>query len=445
MVGPGTILGGKYRVERVLGEGGMGMVVAATHVQLGTPFALKFIHEGMVANQSLLDRFMREARAAAKLKGDHVCRVADVTMLEGRPCLVMEQLDGIDLGHLLKQQGRFPVTTAVDYVIQACAGMAEAHGVGIIHRDLKPGNLFLTHRMDGTPLIKILDFGVAKAMNDENTELTASNVILGSPSYMSLEQIRSSRTADSRSDIWSLGIILYELVAGHRPFNGEGIADLALKIAMEPTPKLPFGPAPLDVVIGKCLQKPPALRYQNVAELAAALTPFASDAGKSLATSIMRVVRASSSSGQITTPIPAVSAHDMPTTLQSAAGVRPGGGTRTATWILLPLVGLLIAGGVGFALSKKSSPAASTTPATPSETPSAPPSGDVQTPTPTPQPQPQPVATPDAAIAAPPVDAAAPAPVDAGVAAPSDAGTKKPRPKTQPKQPKSTDFEDMRI
>jgi len=302
VLGPGTVIAGKYRIERVLGRGGMGTVVEATHAQLGASFALKFLHDNVAGNAALAERFFREARAAAALKSEHVCRVFDVGEFEGAPYLVMERLVGTDLAKVLRRRGCLPVQETCDYVIQACVGLAEAHAAQIVHRDLKPGNLFLTARPDGTPLVKVLDFGIAKVPREGDHELTGTHTILGSPSYMSLEQLRSSKLVDARSDIWSLGVILFELVSGRRPFVGDGVADLALKIAMEPTPRLPDGPAALDEIIGRCVAREPAHRYPEVAGLAIALAPFASEIGRALAAGLGRASRLSDPSGGMGAP-----------------------------------------------------------------------------------------------------------------------------------------------
>ncbi len=286
MLAAGTIVADKYRLERVLGRGGMGTVIAARHVQLGTPFALKFLHRSILENETVPERFLREARATATLQSEHVCRVFDVGSFEGAPYLVMELLEGIDLERVLRREGRLSPRVACSYLIQACAGVADAHAAQIVHRDLKPGNLFLMTRPDGTALVKVLDFGIAKAPPEAELGLTGTDAILGSPAYMSLEQLRSSRLVDTRSDIWSLGVILFELIAGKRPFTGEGLADLALRIAMEPTPRLPGGPAELDRVIGRCLAREPAQRYQDVGALALALAPFAGEPERRLAESL---------------------------------------------------------------------------------------------------------------------------------------------------------------
>jgi hypothetical protein len=229
----GTLLAGKYRIDRIIGQGGMGMVVAATHIHLQQQVALKFLLPEFLNNTQVVERFVREARASAALRGEHVCRVSDVGALDmGAPYIVMELLEGVDLATLLVQQGTMQVAQACDYVLQASIGVAEAHGMSIVHRDLKPANLFLTRRPDGTPQIKVLDFGIAKAQGDSNLNLTKTTSILGSPGYMSPEQLRSSKDVDIRSDIWSLGVILYELVTGRPPFTGESITELAIRVTM---------------------------------------------------------------------------------------------------------------------------------------------------------------------------------------------------------------------
>ncbi len=275
---PGTLVAGKYRVERVIGRGGMGLVVEATHLQLGHKVALKFLAEEMAQEQTAVARFNREARACAQLKNEHICRVTDFGVEGKAPYIVMELLSGTDLARLSKVR-ILDVPTAALFIKQACAGLAEAHAAGIIHRDLKPGNLFLTRRPDGSPLIKILDFGVAKAPAGENeVKLTGTSNVVGSPGFMSPEQFRSSKTVDGRTDIWALGIILYKLVSGRLPFKADGFAEFALAISRDEMPPLPEAAPAFAGIVARCLEKDPARRYPDVLSLADALAPFASSA-----------------------------------------------------------------------------------------------------------------------------------------------------------------------
>jgi serine/threonine protein kinase len=285
-VAPGDIVAGKYRIERVLGSGGMGVVVAARHIDLDQPVALKFILPHALAGKGNIERFMREARAAVRLKSEHVARVYDVGRDgDDRPFMVLELLEGMDLAKLSKQKGPLPVADAVEYVLQACEALVEAHAAGIVHRDLKPQNLFVTRRLNGTPLLKVLDFGIAKAFGPGavgQMALTDSAAIIGSPLYMAPEQMRSARTAEVRSDIWALGVILYELLGGQLPFDGETVTEVCIRVVNEdPKPLLGLRPAleePLVAIVMRCLEKEPAGRYHNVSALAAALEPFSRSA-----------------------------------------------------------------------------------------------------------------------------------------------------------------------
>jgi serine/threonine-protein kinase len=276
---PGTVVAGKYRVERIIGRGGMGLVVEATHLGLGNRVALKFLAEDMASDQTALARFRREAQASAQLKSEHVCRVFDVGVEGKAPFIVMELLAGTDLARLSKVR-TLDAATAALYVRQACLGLAEAHAAQIVHRDLKPGNLFLTRRADGSALIKILDFGVAKAPQDGDIKLTGTSNVVGSPGFMSPEQFRSSKTVDGRTDVWSLGVILYKLVSSRLPFKADGFAEFALAITRDPMPALPEAPE-LEPVIAKCLEKDVSKRYPDVLALADALAPFAAHARSS--------------------------------------------------------------------------------------------------------------------------------------------------------------------
>jgi len=292
----GDVLAGKYRVERTLGVGGMGVVVAARHIQLEDQVALKFLLPSALENAELVARFQREARAAVKIKGEHVAKVLDVgTMDSGAPYMVMEFLQGGDLEQLLERKGTCPVDESVDYIMQACEAMAEAHALGIIHRDLKPANLFLSQRADGTPIVKVLDFGISKALKPgEDASVTKTTAVMGSPLYMSPEQLRASRNVDVRSDIWSLGVILYELLMGTPPFLAPTMPQLCAVILSEPPiPLNPDLPEPLQQAIMKCLAKDPVDRYPSVAAFTADIIRYGSPSSRSNFDRITRITEAS--------------------------------------------------------------------------------------------------------------------------------------------------------
>lgn len=279
-----TILG-KYRVERVLGQGGMGVVLAVRHVQLGELYAMKMMHTRLPTGDDAAGRFVREARASARLKGDHVARVHDVGRTdEGDLFMVMDYLEGLDLKMHLAQNGRLPVEEAVDYILQACEGIGEAHEMGIVHRDIKPANLFLVpNKKTGRASIKVLDFGISKNMNPgESTDLTQSGTMLGSPLYMSPEQMQYAHQVDSRTDIWSLGVVLYELITGKVPFPGETMTQVVHGVMnLEPKPvqyHVPTVPASIDAVIKQCLKKDAELRLPTIDGLVQALQSSLNDA-----------------------------------------------------------------------------------------------------------------------------------------------------------------------
>jgi serine/threonine-protein kinase len=274
---PGTVVGGKYQVERVLGRGGMGVVVSAVHLQLGERVALKFLLGAMAKQPEYVERFLREARAAVRIKSEHVARVLDVgTLPDGEPFMVMELLVGQDLHKVSHRRGPLPVNDAVEYVFQACSAIAEAHRLGIVHRDLKPGNLFLTSRSDGSELVKVLDFGIAKSTDSTDQALTATGDVLGSPLYMSPEHIRDARHVDGRSDIWALGNILYTLLAGRPAFVAPSSAGTLAKIIADPVPPLsstrPDIAPELEAIVSTCLEKAPERRFQHVEDLTTALS-----------------------------------------------------------------------------------------------------------------------------------------------------------------------------
>ncbi len=274
----GTVLLGKYRVESLIGAGGMGYVLKAHHLELDQPVAIKCLLPELLNREDQVQRFSREARACSKLRGPHVARVMDVGRLpDNSPIIVMEYLEGADLGAIIKAHGAQDPAMAVDMLLQACEGLAEAHGAGIIHRDVKSSNFFIVQPPNQPPLLKVLDFGIATAPAGKS-DLTGDGTVMGTPDYMAPEQMRSTKDVDQRSDIWSLGVVLYELLDGTRPFRSETYASLCFAVGMDP-PEAMTQPVPeaLQQVVLRCLAKPLAERYQNVAELAWDLVPFASD------------------------------------------------------------------------------------------------------------------------------------------------------------------------
>jgi len=279
-VGVGDVVAGKYRVERVLGFGGMAFVLSAKHVHLDEHFALKFLNREFLAHKPIVERFTREAKAACKIRSEHVARVYDVGLHEGAPFIVMEHLTGRDLAAVMSDGGALEVTDAAEYAMQACVALAVAHSHGIVHRDIKPENLFLVEH-EGMAVIKLLDFGISKIAltgPDPRAHLTGQ-LTLGTPCYMSPEQIRSTASAEARSDQWSLGVVLYELLAGSEAFQAETITEVcAAVLEKEPRPLAelrPELPPALVEVVARCMAKNADDRYGDVGELAAALLPFA--------------------------------------------------------------------------------------------------------------------------------------------------------------------------
>ncbi|MFO0735665.1 MAG: serine/threonine-protein kinase [Labilithrix sp.] len=283
-VKPGDVLAGKYRVEKILGAGGMGYVVAARHLQLDQMVAMKFLRKGAIDNAEAAARFLREAKAVVKLKNEHVAKVYDVGTLESNePYIVMEYLDGCDLSAMAKERHVLPPNEAAEYVVQACEALAEAHSLNIIHRDIKLANLFVTRGPSGGPLVKVLDFGISKTnpFGESEHDMTRTASMLGSPRFMSPEQMRDPRAVDGRTDIWSLGVVLYRLVAGRPPFEADTLGRLLTMVMHEQ--EVPLSSVRKDLppgfseVVAHALQKDPAQRIGTVAELAYALAPFCVD------------------------------------------------------------------------------------------------------------------------------------------------------------------------
>jgi eukaryotic-like serine/threonine-protein kinase len=334
----GTVLLGKYRVESIIGEGGMGGVLKATHVELDEPVAIKVLLPDMMNRAEIVQRFMREAKAAVKLKGEHVARVIDVGKLEGdadgrlegTPYIVMEYLDGADLAAILKHHGPQEPAMAVDLILQACEALAEAHSLGIIHRDIKTSNFYITQDVGDPPHLKVLDFGLATTPQG-TSELTDGGAVIGTPAYMSPEQMRSSRLADARSDIWSLGVVLYEMLEGARPFFGQAYSDLCLKVGMDPPEPMvqPNVPEALREIVMRCLEKTIERRYQSVAELAFDLIPFASEPDLARA-SVEQTTRLLSRRGalpRMTSP----AMRSEPISTQTPSSLQAGNGEQLST------------------------------------------------------------------------------------------------------------------
>ncbi len=430
----GDVLASKYRVERVLGQGGMGMVVAARHEQLGFQVALKFMLPVALGDLAMKERFLREAQAAGRLRSEHVARVMDFgTLDDGAPYIVMEFLHGSDLQGVLDKVGILPPHEAAEYVLQACKAMQEAHGQGIVHRDLKPQNLFLTHRPDGTPLVKVLDFGISKLVGHEaSLSVTSSSAMMGSPLYMAPEQIRSAKKVDARADIYSLGAILYQLLTGQVPIPAETLGELFEHVFTRPTvPPRSHRPdvsPELEAVVMRCLAKTAEDRYQSVGDLAAALAPFV-DPRRSL--SGFQALTTGEASGA---PVAASTGVGPTTTLGKAAAVSertPAGVPRGGRgWLIagVAVAAIAAAGVVVVRAGPRRDAAATTTPAV--SPPSAPLPSAVLAPPP--DPAPSIAALPSSAPSSAP--SVAVAPTAAPTSPPPGAGTRPSRP-TSPVAP----------
>jgi eukaryotic-like serine/threonine-protein kinase len=280
----GHLLAGKYRIEKVIGAGGMGVVASAIHIHLGQRVAIKFLLPHAALDDQTVARFAREARALARIESEHVGRVIDVGSLDsGDPYTVLECLTGRNLAELVRLRGALEIGEAVGYVIEACHAMTEAHSLGIIHRDLKPENLFLADRADGSRIVKVIDFGVSKIEADATGfdapwVVTSTSAIIGSPLYMSPEQLCAARDVDARTDIWSLGVTLYELLTGQGPFRWSTLPELCAAILKDPPRPLrelrPDAPKELEAVVMSCLEREPSRRPPSAAVLAQELRPF---------------------------------------------------------------------------------------------------------------------------------------------------------------------------
>ena len=378
----------------------MGVVVAAIDEHTGERVAIKLLlpdgpmpsgafapvdDSGVVERSNrhleMSTRLIREASNAARLSSQHVARVLDVGRMEsGDPFVVMEMLEGVDLQRHVKERGPLPVVETVNLVLQACEAIFEAHERGIVHRDLKPANLFLTRRADGSVFVKVLDFGISKVRGADDNQLTATSDMLGSPLYMAPEQIRNARDVDTRTDVWSLGAILYRLLAGRPAFEGQGsAATLAAIISDAPHPLRalrPDVPPDLEAIVLRCLEKDRARRIQSVRELAIALQRFAhGQTGSMLAaqSGMIPVVPMTPSGG-----VPAYGAPmaplPAPPALPSTQSVGPSSvtlagssGRSGAVYAILGVaIGAVVAGGIAFwQLSGATEPAIASTATSP--------------------------------------------------------------------------------
>ncbi|WP_437496122.1 serine/threonine-protein kinase [Sorangium sp. So ce1099] len=319
-IAPGDVLLGKYRVESVLGRGAMGLVVAARHLALDDRVAIKVLLPRYVRDPEILQRFLREGRAAVRIRSRHVVRVADVGTLEnGAPYLVMDHLEGRDLAAVLAESGVLPVPVAIELVLQVCEALAEAHAQGIIHRDVKPSNLFLTRNADGSPCIKVLDFGISKMTHAEEHALTRVGGMLGSPLYMSPEQLRSASDVDGRADVYSLGVVLFQLLTGRTPFIAQELAQLVYMVTqgepLRPRALRPDIPEPLEQVLLAAIARDRDRRFPTIADLALALVPFAPPHVRAAAERLFVALRGS-------LPAPAVQPGALPLA-SSAVGAVP--------------------------------------------------------------------------------------------------------------------------
>jgi serine/threonine-protein kinase len=288
---PGEVIDGKYRCERMIGVGGMGAVALATHLLRKAPVALKFMHPAVSVREGFVERFINEAVAASRIDSEHVVKVFDVGQLEeGTPYLVMEYLEGTDLAGVLERDGQpglRSIPRCLHFAVQILRGLQIAHDASIVHRDMKPSNCFVIEK-DGDPdFVKLLDFGISKLQQPDDVKLTQTNSLLGTPLYMSPEQARSAKLADHRTDLYAVGVILYELLTGRPPFDSDStFTELLIKIATEePTPLVdlrPDVPPALAAVVRRAFARDPTQRYGSAFELSEALSPWCDERSRSV-------------------------------------------------------------------------------------------------------------------------------------------------------------------
>ena len=396
----GKTTGGKYRLVRLIGSGGMGEVYEAQHSHIGRRFAIKFLHPMLASNAEIVARFQREAQAAGSLENENIAAVVDAGMaVGGAPYLVMEYLEGADLAHLLLASGPLPAPRAAYIMIQACRGLAAAHSRGIVHRDLKPENLFVCRGNDGSDLIKVLDFGIAKLHT--GIGITKTGTTMGTPFYMSLEQARGAREVDHRTDIYALGVILYELLSGSKPHPGESYNEILFHVLSEEPapldslrPGLPLG---LAAVVHKAMAREAEDRYASAADFTAALIPFAGRAVTPLRSLVGFAAVGETVSSPASLPAFAVVAPTMQKTLETPAPAAKRGLPLAMVWGALA-AGAALAGFLILWSLPRHEPtqARALAPSAP-----APVTVPAPVPAPTPAPAPVPVPAPAAAVIPP--------------------------------------------
>jgi serine/threonine-protein kinase len=418
----GDVIAEKYRLDRVLGVGGMGTVYAAHHAVLDQTVAVKILAKEFVSSREIATRFLHETRAAAKLKSEHVARVMDAGTSEGGlPFLVMEHLEGEDLGARARDAaGAIAPEDVAYWAIQALEGLAHAHHAGIVHRDIKPGNLFLATRAGMAPTVKVLDFGISKGVSGGPVDpraVTQSHQIVGSPGYMSPEQIKDASTVDARTDLWSLGVVMYELLTGKPPFPGERAMEI-FSAVLERTPPSPLSlrpdmPEGLSAIVSRCLERERDDRFRDTAELARALLPFAPENAAPIVARIEQILHGTAPSERtIEAPTRSKRETHNPYELHDE---RPAGVPRSGNWLVVFVFAGIVAAGAYWLFTnrpkekppqKRSAASAIATNAIKASGSSA--SGAPSTPSATPTPTPTPIGTPSASP--PPTSAPTPPP-----------------------------------
>jgi serine/threonine-protein kinase len=388
VLGIGSVIGNKYRLVRLVGEGGMGSVFEAEHTVLGSRVAIKVLHPELGRRSGLAERFVQEAKVAAQIRSAHVVRVADVDRTpDGQAYIVMDLLEGEPLSAVLSRQGRLPLATACDYTEQILEALEAAHALGVIHRDLKPENVFVTQE-GGKPVLKLIDFGIAKARRGEgDRHLTVAGALMGTAEYMAPEQARSAANVDARADIYAVGVMLYEMIAGSRPATGEDARVVAYKVERGEVVPLrhaaPDAPREIAGLVHHAMAPRPDMRFASATQMRAALhaaragkasTPPSEPAGHTL-----RAMPVVSALG----PVP--SAPVLPALAVQAGGTAPGAEVRAPegrrrTWAVVALLLVLVGGGVGVAVAFQSGmlgPASSGPSVAPASPPATPPAVDL--------------------------------------------------------------------